>query len=560
MSMKRIFALLLVIAMLVASFAACNKPNDSSVTTPDNTTPDTTPNIPDTPAPPSTQALKNVKIVAGGSAIESFGAAELAWYFAKKNITVSDSGYPITLALSDTVVADGYKIEADYNGLHIVGGTERGLAYGIYTFLEKFVGVQFLAADTIAVNDAEVVIGLGVLDEFVPVFDLQSNPWYPIVSLPQKDGGNDNGNNQTQTLTLGTITGNGGVAQPCLTDPENLPKAINYVKNYLAGNISVETIVFAPSNNGDLYCQCPNCARIDAEEESHAGSYLRFVNDIIEAVSDTYPNVKFAISIRTYLQTAPKITKPVDGLSVYLNTAGCHVTHPITDTSCPNAVEFAECVKTWSSLCDSAHLEYVVTSTTDYIPTFANFGSLRENMQYFAENGVKSVRCVGNFACPSGEFGELRVYLLSKLLMDPYMTEEEYYAHMDAFLASYYGGGWEYIRKFIDKTVELAKDGHQSAADSPLLGITAEEYKENKATFEEWWNKAEELAGDRIDFVKRARYQWRFVQLLVRPDSMYAVLLINDVSKTKIAWREKQWNVDASSDLFQSPDKWIYKS
>ena len=556
MSIKRIFALLLVVAMLAVSFASCLNENPPSSTTPADTTPD----APTSPQNPTSQKITNVKICGGTDAIYSFGIAELSWYFAKKNITVSDSGYPILLSISKLVARGGYKIEASESFLRITGGDERGLAYGIYMFLEKFVGVQFLAADTVVVNDADVVLNTGVLDEFTPVFDIQYNPWYPIVSLPQKDGGNDSGNGQTQTLALGTIIGIGGVAQPCLTDPENLPKAINYVKNYLASHPGIDTLVFSPSNNGDLYCQCPNCARIDAEEESHAGSYVRFINSLIEAISPEYPDVKYAISIRTYLQIAPKNTKPVEGLSVYLSTAGCHVTHPITDTSCPNAVEFAECVKTWGELCDSVHLEYVVTSTADYIPTFANFGSLRENMQYFAENGIKSIRCTGNFACPSGEFGELRVYLLSKLLIDPYMTEEEYYAHMDSFLASYYGGGWEYIRKFIDKTVELAKDGHQLASESPLLGITAQEYKENKATFEEWWNKAEELAGDRIDFVKRARYQWRFIQLLIIPDSLHAQMLINDVSRTKIAWREKQWNIDAASDLFQSPDKWIYKS
>ncbi len=552
MSIKKIFALLLAVAMLAAMLVSCNDPNNGDQTTPDSNE--------QTPTPIT---LSNVKLIAGDTAIENFAVAELNWYFAAKNITVSDSGYPITLKIDSSVAAEGgYKMEATENGLTIAGGNERGLAYAVYSFLDDFVGVHFFAADTVIVDDGEATITTGVMDEFDPAFEILRNPWYPIERLAQKDGGNTTENRFSKTLTLGTLTGNGGVAQPCLTDPENLPRAIKYVRNYLASAPGVEQIAFAPNASSDLYCQCPNCARIDNEEGSHAGSYIRFINAIIEDVSPDFPNVKYEINIRTYLQKAPALTKPAGNTSVRLSTAGCCINHPLTDADCENSVAFTQSLSAWSELCQSVHLEYVLTSTTDYIPVFANFGSLRQNMRFFAESGIKSVYCSGNFACPSGEFGELRVYLISKLLVDPMMSEEEYYAYMDSFLKGFYGEGWEYIRKFIDKVIELAADGHQTISDSALLAVTADEYYENRKTFDEWWNKAEELAGDRIDFVKRARYQWRYVKLLVRPDSLEAQKLINDVTnpKARVAWREKQWNVDMSSDLFASPDQWIYKS
>ena len=46
----------------------------------------------------------------------------------------------------------------------------------------------------------------------------------------------------------------------------------------------------------------------------------------------------------------------------------------------------------------------------------------------------------------------------------PTMSEEEYYAYMDSFLKAFYGEGWEYIRKFIDKTTELAANGAEPNA------------------------------------------------------------------------------------------------
>lgn len=563
--MKRIFAILLTVAMLAITLASCAEPTPPAQTANNNQAPVQAPAdavSSNTSTALSTKTLTNVNIVAGSSAIESFAVAELKWYFAQKNITVSENGYPIVFSIDSAVAADGYKIEADDNGLTIKGGTARGFAYGFYSFLEQFVGVHFYAADTVVVDDAAFEIGMGVLDEFAPAFDIQRNPWYPIEALPEKDGGNDSGKHLTKTLTLGTITGNGGIAQPCLTDPENLPKAIKYVSNFLATTPGLETLSFAPSDGSDYYCQCPNCARIDKEENSHAGTYIRFINAIINAVAADYPTVQFEINIRTYLQTAPTITKPVEGLAVRLSTAGCCATHPITDTTCPEAVAFAQAVKTWGALCDSVHLEYVLTAAVDYIPVFANLGTLRENVKFFAESGIKSFYCSGNFACPSGEFSELRVYLISKLLIDPTMSEEEFDTHMNNFLKAFYGEGWEYVRKFIDKTTELAADGHQSANDDPFAGITAEEYLANEETFDAWWDQAEALAGDRIDFVKRARYQWRYIKLCLHPNEEDARALIADVATAtaKVSWREKQWNIDESSDLTKAPTEWKYKS
>ncbi|MBO7274569.1 MAG: DUF4838 domain-containing protein [Clostridia bacterium] len=591
MSIQKIFALLLTVAMIATSLASCGLFSKTENTTPaettaaqttpaettapaeittpaettlpTETTPEETTTAPEDEVPPEPVIVTptSISIEAGNSAIENFAVAELKWYLAAKNRPVSDDGYPIVFSIDPVLLAaDSYMIEVADDCLCITGGNERGFAYGFYTFLENYIGVHFYAADTVVVDDKELVFVGGEL--FTPAMQILRNPWYPIEVLPEKDGGNESGKRMSKTLTLGTITGNGGVAQPCLTDPENLPRAIKYVSDFLAATPGLETLAFAPNDASDYYCQCPNCARIDKEEGSHAGTYIRFINALIEAVAADYPTVQFEINIRTYLQNAPAITKPTKGVSVRISTAGCHANHPITNAACPECVAFTQGLKTWGELCDSVNLEYVLTSTTNYIPTFANLGTLQENMRFFAESGTKSIYCSGNFACPSGEFGELRVYLISKLLLDPMMSEETYYAYMDEFLAAYYGDGWEYIRKYIDKTTELAADGQQTAIGNPFDAITQEEYLANEETFDEWWNKAEELAGDRIEFVKRARYQWRYIKLCLHPNAEDAQALIADVSKAdaKVAWREKQWNVDSASDLSLAPTEWKYKS
>ena len=148
----------------------------------------------------------------------------------------------------------------------------------------------------------------------------------------------------------------------------------------------------------------------------------------------------------------------------------------------------------------------------------------------------------GNSQSISGEFGELRTYLLAKLMWDPYMTEEEYYTHMNEFLKAYYGDGWVYIRMFIDKTTELAKDGCINIYEAPLQSITEAEYLANERDFENWWSKAEAIAGDRTDYVKRSRLQWRCIQILIHPDDEAALAFAADVEAYGIRWAEGDGN------------------
>ena len=564
MSMKkRIFALLLTVAMLICVLASCNTPQNAAQFNGKSPQNATTYVKNATDSSPFEQKITCVNITSGDSVIEKYAAGELAWYLAKKNISVSNDGFGIAFLLDDSIADGGYQITADKNGLTVAGGNERGLAYGLYAFLEKFLGVHIYSSSTVVVDDSDVYIGVGVLDAFDPAFDVLRNPWYPIEQLAEKNGGNLRSRGNVKTFSLKTIVSDGS-AILCLSDSENIAKAIKKVQDYLLSGAAVDIISFSPDSENDAPCSCDRCAQIAETEGSIAGVYTRFVNAVAEAIARRFPDVKLEIVVRAYLKNAPTLTKLADSVLVRFDTTQCHISHPLTDENCPTSVAFSESVRGWSAICSDVYVEYGVTATTDFIPTFSNLGTLRENIRFFAECGVGSLTFTGNFMSPSGEFGELRVYLISKLLLDPMMSEEEYYAHMDAFLKDYYGEGWEYIRRYIDKTTELAADGHQLANGNPFDAITTEEYLANEADFDEWWNKAEELAGERIDFVKRARYQWRYIKLCLHPNAEEAQKLIVDTSDsfmTRVGWREKQWNVDtARSDLSKSPLEWVYKS
>ena len=568
--MKRFIALFLTVILISAVFSSCdflknyedirNGESSPEATTPDQTTPED--NIPVDPPKTPPQKITSVNITCGKSAIENYAAAELTWYFTKKNITLSPDGFGIELKIDASLAQkDGYRITADENGLVLVAGNERGLAYGLYAFLETYLGVHVYSPDTVVIDEGDVMIGGGVLAVYEPAFEIIRNPWFPIESLSEKDGGNVHDLGSIKTLSLNAIVGTGNI-QPCLSDPENLTKAIGVVENYLRAVKNVDTLSFAPATEYDVHCTCDACAAVIAEEGSPAGLYVRFLNQLTEAISAEYPALKYELVIRAYLKTAPTVTKLSDRISLRFDMSKCHISHPITDGNCPEAVALADSMRSWGKMGANIHIEYALTATKDFIPVFANLGTLRENFRFFAECGVDSIVCDGNIVCPTGEFGELRVYLVSQLLQNPTMSEEEYYALMDAFLKAYYGEGWMHIREFIDTVTELAADGHQTADGSPFDAITQEEYAQHAEAFDELWDQAEALAGDRIDFVKRARFQWRYIKLCINPNAEDAQALISDAaSKPRVGWRPAQWNVDtANSDLNLAPTEWVYRS
>ena len=137
---------------------------------------------------------------------------------------------------------------------------------------------------------------------------------------------------------------------------------------------------------------------------------------------------------------------------------------------------------------------------------YANFGTLQRNTQIFYEHNVKGIYQQGVFyiAESDGEFGEMKAYLLAKLMSDPYMTEEQYYAHMDDFLEGYYGENWREVRKVIEvcqkHKIPYQKGGsifRKTAEEIERIVVICKEYgvdyKESNSVFQNKPEVTEEI-------------------------------------------------------------------
>ena len=606
--MKRFLPLLLTVALLLSCLLAGCKEADFSdettpeITTPEATTPEATTPEENTPKFPPEGAIKltSVAISTGDTPAEQTAANDLKKYLEQKGVTVTSTGdFPITLSIDASLGEDAYRVtavvgEGKEESLSIVGGNGRGVLYGVYAYLEKCAEVRFFTPELEICNPGDVYVWDGVLLDYTPTFELRQTDWYKWRTDDSKyNWGAKNGINiingwtnldnlwpeelggsltYAPSLFVHTI---GKLAEintqypataptPCLTDETVYNTVLSNVLKALQQNPDTKLLSVSQNDNPD-YCQCEKCAAIIAEEGSPSGPILRFVNRIAAEVAKQYPNVTIDTLAYNYSLPAPKVTKPAENVCIRLSTINCHFNHAIKNADCYGCSQFRKAIKEWGAICENIYVWDYSTNYRYYIATFPNFHVLRENMKFYAENNVKGVFVQGNATGPSGEFGELRAYLISKLLMNPYMSKAEYDTRMNEFLAAYYGAGWENILKYIDSYTLYAKYSIEGMGiySSPLTVLSKKGLADEKDKYNALWDAAEAAAGDRLEYVQRSRLQLRYLLLFVEPNKEDALKLIEEVEGNKIYWRENWpkllWYVydDDNALLDKTPNNWF---
>ena len=256
--------------------------------------------------------------------------------------------------------------------------------------------------------------------------------------------------------------------QPCLTDEAVYQKVLGNVKAWLRANPNAKIVSVSQNDSAaeHLGCQCANCRAIDEREGTPMGSLLTFVNRIAGDIKDEFPNVYVDTLAYRYTRQAPKTIKPADNVIIRLCSIECCFGHALDDESCERNAAFKKDIEEWSAICDNLYIWDYTTNFMYYLAPFPNLGVLRANVKFYKDHHVIGMFEQGNFQSTSGEFGELRAYLLAKLLWNPDMSEEEYQRHMNEFLQDYYGAGWEHIRSYIDQTTAAAAQNHVGIYDS----------------------------------------------------------------------------------------------
>ncbi len=433
---------------------------------------------------------------------------------------------------------EGFMITIFGGCLYISGNQKRGTLYGVYTFLEKYLGWRFFTTDTEILYPGDVNLEEGIYDEQIPMMEWRDVciPAYQPVDIAVKRKINSSYRRDIPEAmggsflypgrfihTMESLLGVPQHQQPCFSDEENLKKCIESVRKLLRENPEARIISVSQNDNNldeDNYCTCEKCRKIDEEEGSHAGSLLRFVNGVADAIKDEFPKV--SIMTLAYLHTTecPKITVPRDNVIIEFAPMQLCYNHGADDINCSVNRELLEDYRNWARIANRIYIWDYCANFSFTVPHFPDFHVLRRNMAYYVHHGVKGMFCEGDnyYDDQTTDMAELRAYLLSKLLWDPEMSEEEFEGHMNEFLLGYYGPGGVHIREYL-RMLEASvtdPDRHIYCYSNPMHLFDANYVAEHDDEMRALWDKAEEMAETDLqrEHIFRSKLGYRYTSLL----------------------------------------------
>lgn len=378
----------------------------------------------------------------------------------------------VTIEGSYNFGEENYSIKSEGDDVVIKGSPVRGAMYGCYAFLEKCVGWYFLTpeidylekTDTVNVRDVDVT--------YSPCFEYRENYWRGAMNSEAYSAKQQlNGNTYKEEYGGGIHYSGGRVhtvqaltdgaydqsTQPCFNDEEIYSTVLGNVMKLLEKDPDARIISVSQNDNSNA-CQCEKCRAVREEEGSEAGNVIRFVNRIADDVKAAGYD-KVAIHTLAYAHTVQVCkTKPRDNVLVQYCTMGNCFNHPIdTDLNCSMKENYPheQYLTDWNGITDRIWVWDYGTHFTNYLNPTANYrySVLCGNIRFFLEHGVSGLFNQGAYtsSARTGEFSEMRNFLLAEIMKDPYMTEERFYELMDLFLRGYYGeDAAPSIRGFID--------------------------------------------------------------------------------------------------------------
>lgn len=495
------------------------------------------------------QDEKDSRLVAAGDTLKKYMEQITGRKFF---VSATGEGMKLVLGYSSEIPDNGYVIEAAENEVTITGNGTRGVIHGVYTFLEKYCGCDWYTSSLYSIPKNEnLTISAGERTEYKPFFEYTDTDWLsprdveyslanglngsPYRSIPAELGGTVEyisgfahtlGSQfcsrdtyfETNPEYFALHNGVRQSEQLCLTNEDVYNLVLGEVMALLKErhdpekSLQIISLTQGDSTADAKMCQCSSCREIDNENGSHSGTMITFVNRIARAVKKAgYDNVAIDTFAYRYTRKAPTKVVPDDNVIVRLCTIECCFAHSLDDASCAENTELMADLTAWGKICKRIYVWDYATNYAHTLGIFPDFGVLQRNVQVFYENNVVGVYEEGNYYMSEcdGEFGELRAYLLSKLMQNPYL---DYSACMNEFLKAYYGAGWESIREFIDMTIEkpVADGGHLKIYDPmyETLGFTDDDIEKADSL----WVKAKEEAGNEAHLknIERSEICWRY--------------------------------------------------
>lgn len=257
------------------------------------------------------------------------------------------------------------------------------------------------------------------------------------------------------------LTGNKN--QLCLTNPEMYVEYVKQVKRLIMGNSMGVYFMLSNMDNND-YCKCETCSA-EIERCLTVGGYnMVFVNKVADEVGawlkENYPDREITFVTYAYLATyAAPVVENADGTyspycedvipreNVAIMMAPIHLDYAVPITSESNLTYWKDFEK-WSSVIDKMFLYDYGYPYWDSFTFLNDFGSMAENIRYFAEKGCMYYYNNTLSSTATTWYYDLRTYLRAKLTFCPYLELEDL---IDDFFENYFLEANEPMREIFEE-------------------------------------------------------------------------------------------------------------
>jgi hypothetical protein len=428
-----------------------------------------------------------------------------------RRILLVDAGDDVKHVGNYDLGSEGFSIETIGPDIRITGSNRRGIVYGVYTFLEEVLGCRWYSPGCEVIpRQSTIKIGPLAITQ-VPDF-IYREPWYMVardVDWAVKNKVNGIGpaldsvrggrfefvpgyychtfdrimpaekylatNPEYFSLVDGKRVGGQYKGQLCLTHLDVTSFFIREVRKLIKKYPGMN-ILSVSQNDNRKYCQCENCARVDAEEGSPAGLMVRFANAIAADIGKDYPEVFIHTFAYQYTEKPPRITKPHPRVVLMLCPINCCQFHRYDE--CSHNAAFMDNLKQWSALTNQLYIWHYNSNLRHYLAPYPDLRQLTHSLQLYHRHHVKGMMAQGMEPGGRGFMDELKAYMIAKLLWDASLDPDRL---KQEFLQGYFGNAAEPMHRFLELLHDKVEEDNIHGFYSEGIDVIDESHRLNKA-------------------------------------------------------------------------------
>lgn len=450
---------------------------------------------------------------------------------------------------------EAYIIKEENDNIIITGNSPRGILYGVYRFLEEFIGFRCFSIDCETYRKQDI---LSINKGYQLIFDFSFE--YREVYFTKAFNGDFASKNMLNSnlANLSNIHGNkvkwfnfhhsfSDLINPneyfdshpeyfslidgkrrkehtelCLSNKDVFNLCLNKLRTWIIENPDCK--IFSVAQDEwmghfiKMACECENCKKIDEENNSQSGSIITFVNKLANEIKKEFPDKLIHTFAYQYSRKTPTKVIPLENVIVRLCNIECSWSRSIEESAKINktseSAKFYQDLINWSKITNRLYIWDYAVNFRNYLLPFPNLHTMEKNIKLYRKMKVKGILMQGNFSHGGGGYlDELKSYVVSRLLRDDERKLDEL---IQEFCDNYYGiESSKLIIDYINIWEEQVKDYDlwlYDDADSEMFN-------------DEIINKSFELLNTALLLTNNHIYKERIEKLLLGIEYLYLVRL-----------------------------------